>query len=68
MLDTKLSLVVVLRWDVVGVEFVLEVELVEHGGVGALQEAEGMMFLLSCLWLLVNWLRLTYHLFSKTKQ
>lgn len=32
-LNTKLSLVVVLRWDVVCVEFVLKVELVQHRGV-----------------------------------
>lgn len=38
MLDAKLSLVVVLWRDVVCVEFMLKVQLVEHGGVCALQE------------------------------
>ena len=37
-LDAKLSLIVVLWWDVVCVEFVLEVELVQHCGVCSLQE------------------------------
>lgn len=38
-LDAKLGLVAVFRRDVVGVEFVLEVQLVQHGGVGALEAA-----------------------------
>lgn len=38
-LDAKLGLVVVLRWNVVCVEFVLEVQLVQHGGVGTLKAA-----------------------------
>lgn len=37
-LDAKLSLIVVLWRDVVRVEFVLKVQLVQHGGVCALQE------------------------------
>lgn len=37
-LDAKLSLIVVLWRDVVCVEFMLKVQLVEHGGVCALQE------------------------------
>lgn len=36
MLDSKLCLIGVLGRDVVGVEFVLGVELVQHGGVSAL--------------------------------
>lgn len=39
-LDAKLSLIVVLWRDVVCVEFVLKVELVQHGGVCALQETQ----------------------------
>lgn len=39
-LDAKLSLVVVLWRDVVCVDFVLKVELVEHGGVCALQDTQ----------------------------
>lgn len=38
-LNAKLGLVVVLWWDVVCVEFVLKVELVQHGGVGTLKAA-----------------------------
>ena len=37
-LDAELSLVVVFRRDVVCVDFVLKVQLVQHRGVGALQE------------------------------
>lgn len=39
-LDAKLRLVVVLRRDVVCVEFVLEVQLVQHGGVRPLQDTQ----------------------------
>lgn len=39
-LDAELSLVVVLWRDVVCVEFVLKVQLVQHGGVCALQETQ----------------------------
>lgn len=36
-LNAKLSLVAVLRWDVVCVEFVLKVQLVQHGCVSTLK-------------------------------
>lgn len=39
-LDTKLGLIAVLRRDVVGVELMLRVQLVQHGGVCALEETE----------------------------
>lgn len=39
-LDAKLSLVAVLWWNVVCVEFVLKVQLVQHGGVGPLKTAQ----------------------------
>lgn len=35
-LDAKLRLVGVLGWDVVGVELVLRVQFVQHGGIGSL--------------------------------
>lgn len=37
-LDSKLSFVVVFGGDVVAVEFVLEVQLVQHRGIGPLED------------------------------